>query len=115
MATKQGLYAQVFMIRHKNFNISEENENNKNENKVKFQSQSEKSHCLFDVDFDWTLENFSTHEPNFYKKIYQRHDETQDKNTFSMFAVPIKNSKNVEERKFHIDAPMLKHRKKHLK
>ena len=39
----------------------------------------------------------------------QRHDETQDKNIFKMFVVPINNAKNVEEMKFHIDAPMLKY------
>ena len=60
-------------------------------------------------DFDWIGEKISTHETGFYKKIFQRHDETQDKFTFKNFVVPIANAKNVEEINFHIDAPMLKY------
>ena len=40
----------------------------------------------------------------------QIHDGTQDTNTFQIFIVPIGNAKNVDEMKFHIDAPMLKYR-----
>ena len=88
--------------------IAEENKN-KNGDKFKFQGQSAISQRWFDIDFDWIGENFSTHEPDFYKKIYQRNDETQDTNTFKMFLVPIGNAKNVEEMKFHLDTPMLKY------
>ena len=52
-----------------------------------------------------------TSEPDFYKKISQRHDETQDTNTFKIFLVPIGNAKNVEDMKFNINAPILKYRK----
>ena len=68
MATEQGLYAEVFILFQKYLNINEENYN-KNGYKFKFQGQS---------DFDWIEESFSTHIPDLYKKIFQRHDETQD-------------------------------------
>ena len=58
---------------------------------------------------DWIEVNSSPPGPNFYKKILQRRHETQDKNTFKMFVVPIRNFKNVEEVEFQIDAPMLKY------
>ena len=45
--------------------------------------------CWLDLDFNCIEICFSTCEPNFYKKIFQRNGETQDKNTFKMFAVPI--------------------------
>ena len=32
-------------------------------------------------------------EPDFFKTIYQRHDETQDSNTLKTFAFPIINAK----------------------
>ena len=38
-----------------------------------------------------------TREPDFYKTTEQRYDETQDTNTFKIFAVPIGNAKNMEE------------------
>ena len=60
--------------------ITEENEN---KDKFKFQSNCAGSkHCL-DLDFGCVEETFSTHEPDFYKKIFQRRDERQDKNTFT--------------------------------
>ena len=108
MAMEQGLYAQVVMLRQKDLNITEENINI-NENKFKFQGQSARSQRWFDLGYGWIEEIFSTHEPDFYNKMFQRHDETQDTNTFKMFVVPIRNSKNVEEMKFHIDIPMLKY------
>ena len=76
-------------------NITEANKN-KNKDKFKFQGQSTRSQRWFDIAFDWIKENFSTREPDFYKKIYQSHDETKDTNKFIMFVVPIGNAKNVE-------------------
>ena len=64
---------------------------NKNEAKFKFQGQSSISRRWFDLDFDWTEVNFSTHEPDFYKKLFQNHENTQDTNTFKFFQVPIGN------------------------
>ena len=82
---------------------------NKNEAKFKFQGQSERSQCWFDLDFDCIEVNFIIREPDLYKKLFQRHYDTQDTNTFKFFQVPIENSKCVEKLKFHNDAPMLKY------
>ena len=70
---------------------------NKNEAKFKFQGQPARSQHWFDFDFDFYCieEIFITHEPDFYRKLYQSHDETQDINTYKMFEVPIRNSKCV--------------------
>ena len=84
MLMEQGLYAQVLMLFRKDFNITEANKN-KNEDEFKFRGQSAISQRWFDLDFDWIEENFSTREPDFYRKMYQRHEETQDTNTFKMF------------------------------
>ena len=92
MAMEQGLYAQVFMLCQKYLNITEAIIII-NEAKFKFQGQSSRSYCWFGLDCDWIEENFRTREPDFYKKIYQRHDEIQDTNTFKMFEVPLLNSK----------------------
>ena len=77
MAMEQGLYEQVFRLRRKNLMITEAN-NNKNEDKFKFQGQSERSQRWFNLDFDFIEVNFSTCEPFFYRKLFQRHDNTQD-------------------------------------
>ena len=78
---------------------------NKNEAKFKFQGQSARSQRCFDLDFDWIEVNFSTCEPDSYKKSFQFHDDTQDTNKFKSFQVLIGNSKCVERFKFHNDAP----------
>ena len=109
MAIEQALYGKVVMLCRKYLKIIEENKN-KNEDKFKFQSQSTRSQSWSNLDFDWITESFSTCGPDFYKEIFQRHDETQYKNTFKMFVVPITNAKNVEEMKFHINSPILKYR-----
>ena len=87
------------MICRKDFKIAEANKN-RNEAKSKFQVQSERSPRWFDLDFDWIEINFSTREPDFYRKIFQRHDDTKDTNTFKIFEVPIGNSKRVEKLSF---------------
>ena len=88
MATEQVLYAQVTTLRQKDlkFDVTEKI---KNEAKFKFQGQSARSQRWFDLDFDWIEVNFSTREPDFYKKFFQSHDDTQDTNTFKCFQVPI--------------------------
>ena len=80
MTMEQRLYAQVVMLSQKNLNVTEKNKN-KNEDKFKLQGQSARSQRWFDLDFCWIEKKFSTREPDFYKKIFQRYDETQDKNT----------------------------------
>ena len=88
--------------------ITEDHEN-KNEDNFKFQVQSVRSQRWFDLDFDCIKENFSTRDSDFYKKTFQRHDETQGTNAFKMFVFPIGNAKNVKEIRFHIDVPLLKY------
>ena len=46
-----------------------ENEN-KHEAKFKFQGRFAISQRWFDIDFEWIEVNFSTHEPDFYKKYF---------------------------------------------
>ena len=73
MSTEQGLYSQVVMLFRKDLKITKANKN-KNEAKFKLQVQSERSQSWFDLGFDWIGEDFSTHEPDFYRKIFKRHD-----------------------------------------
>ena len=48
-----------------------------------------RSQRWFGIDFDWIGVNFSTREPDFYKKHFQSHDNTQGTNKFKFFQVPI--------------------------
>ena len=79
IATEQGLYAQVVKLRQKDLKFIAENKN-KIEAKFKFQGQSARSQRWFDLEFDWIDVDFRTHEPDFYKKKFQSHDNTQDNN-----------------------------------
>ena len=92
MATEQGLYAQGIMIRLKYLKFVAKDKN-KNKAKFKFQGQSERSQLWFDIDFDFIEVNFSTREPDLYTELFQRHEDTQDANTFKSFQVPIGNAK----------------------
>ena len=65
-------------------------------------------------DSNWVDTNFSTREPDLYKKLFQSRDDTQDYNTFKSFQVPIGNAKCVESFKFQNDAPILKYCQKTL-
>ena len=73
------------------------------------QGQSTRSQRWFDLDFDWIEVHFSTREPNFYKKLFQSHNDTLDINTFKKIQAPIGNAKCVESFKFQNDAPILKY------
>ena len=82
---------------------------------LKFTSIQSKSRSNHSCDLaDWIEVNFSTREPDFYKKKIQSHYDTQDINTFKIFQVPIGNAKCVESFKFRIDAPILKYCQKLL-
>ena len=50
---------------------------NKNGSKYKFQDQSGRSRLWFDLDLDWINMHFITPEPDFYKKLFQSHDNDQ--------------------------------------
>ena len=84
------------------------------EAKFKFQGQSARSQRWFDLDLDWIQVNVSTREPDFNKKLFQIHDDTQDINTFKCFQVTIGNAKCVESFKFQNDAPILNYCQKSL-
>ena len=107
------LYTQEVKLRQKYLKFVA-TDRNKNEAKFKFQGQSARSQRWFDIDFDYIEVNFSTLEPDLYKKLFQRHDDTQDTNTYKSFQVPIGNAKCVETFKFHNDAPILKYSPKSL-
>ena len=64
---EQSLYAQVVRLRRKDL-LFYAAYTNKTESKFKFQGQSARSQLWFDLDLDWIEINFSTHEPDFYKK-----------------------------------------------
>ena len=70
METEQGLYAQVIMLRQKYLKFVATGKN-KNEAKFKFQGQSARLQRWFDLDFDCIEVNFTTREPNIYKKFFK--------------------------------------------
>ena len=90
---EQSLYAQVVKLRHKDLKLVS-TDKDKNEAKFKFQGQSARSQLLFDLDLDWIEIKFSTLEPDFYKKLFQSHDNKQDDNTFKHFKYQLE-MKNV--------------------
>ena len=104
---EQSLYAQVVKLCQKDLKFVAAYKN-KNEAKFKFQGQSARSQLWFDIELNWVDINFSTREPDLYKKLFQSHDDTQEDNTFKTFQVPIGNAKCVESFKFQNDAPILK-------
>ena len=112
MAMEQSLYAQVIKFWRKDLKFDAA-DNNKNESKFKFQGQSARSQLWFDLDLDWIHIYFITHEPDFYKKLFQSHDNEQGTNTFRTFQFPIGNAKVVKSFVFHKDAPILSYFKKH--
>ena len=90
MAMEQSLYVQVIKFRRKDLEFDAADKN-KNESKFQFQGQSGRSRLWFDLDLNWININFSTREPDFYKKLFQSHENEQDTNTFRTFQVPIGN------------------------
>ena len=110
---EQSLYAHVVKRWRKDLQFVAADKN-KIEAKLKFQGQSARSQLWFDLDLDWIDRNFSTREPNFYKKLFQSHDDKQDNITFKNFQVPIGNAKCVKSFKFQNDAPILNYCQKTL-
>ena len=105
----QVLYAQVIILRQKYLKFVATYKN-KNEAKFEFKGLSAISQRWFDLDFDGIEVNFSTRDPDLYKKVFQSHEytqNTQDTNKFKFFQVPRGNSKCVEKFKFQNYAPML--------
>ena len=84
MAMEKSLFAHVVKLHCKYLKFVATDKNN-NEAKFKFQGQSARSKIWFDIDLDWIEINFSTREPDFYKKLFKIHDNTQDDNIFKKF------------------------------
>ena len=95
MAMEQSLYAQVVRIRRKDLQFVAADKN-KTEAKFNFQGQYARSQLWFDLDLYWIDINFSTREPDFYKKPFKSHDNKQADITFKTFHVPIGNAKCVK-------------------
>ena len=113
MAMEQSLYAQVIKFQRKGFKFDAADKN-KNPSKFKFQGQSARSRYWFDLDLDWIDIDFSTREPDFYKKLFQNNDNEQEAGSFRIFEVPIGNEKVVKSFVFHKYAPTLIYRQKSL-
>ena len=113
MAMEQILYAQVIMFWRNDLKF-DASDKNKNESKFKFQGQSGRSQLWFDLDLYRIIINFSTREPDFYKKLFQSHDNQQDTDTFRKFHVTMGNAKVVKSFVFHKDAPILSYCQKTL-
>ena len=114
MAMEQSLYAQVIKFRRKDLQFVTADKN-KNGSKFKFQGQSRRSKLWFDLDLYWIDINFSTREPDLYKKLFQNHDKDQETDSFRIFQVPIGNAKVVKSFVFHKDAPILSYLQKIIK
>ena len=74
---EQGLYTQFVKLCWKDLKFIATNKS-KNEAKYKFQGHSAISQCWFHLYFDCIEVNLRTHSPNFYKELFQIHDNTQD-------------------------------------
>ena len=72
------------MLCRKGLKITEADKN-RNGDKFRFQGQYARPQRWFDLGFDWIEVNFSTCEPDLYRKIFQTHDKTQDTNTLNFF------------------------------
>ena len=110
---EKSLYAQVVKLRREDLQFFAADKN-KNEGKFKFQGQSERSQLWFDIDLDWIDINFSTREPDFYKKLFQSHDDKQDDITFKTFHVLMINVKSVKSFMFQHYAPIINYFQKTL-
>ena len=66
---EQGLYEQVVVIHRKESDNKKVKENTK---KYNSQRQSARSRHWFDIDHEWSEENFITYEPYFYKKLSEQ-------------------------------------------
>ena len=99
-------YAQVIKFRRKDLKFDAADKD-KNSSKSKFQGQFARSRYWFDPNLDWIDINFSTREPDFYKKVFHNHDNEQETDSFRIFEVPIGNAKVVKAFVFHKYAPTL--------
>ena len=74
-----------------------------------FQGQSVRSKHWFDIDIKWFEENFSTIEPQFYKKLFQGSIEGQDGSKYTTLPVTIVNTKETGEILYYPKAPLVEY------
>ena len=75
MSMEQELYSQVVLLCRKYLKFGA-TDKNRNGAKLKFQGQSARSKPWLDLHIDWIEVNFSTREPDFYKKKFQSYANT---------------------------------------
>ena len=92
IACEESVYAQVVRICRKNM-IENKYTGKKTKRKYLFQGQSAKSKYCFDIDIEWVEGNFSTREPQFYKRLFQTKIKDQSGIPYTIFPVPIENVK----------------------
>ena len=108
MAMKQGLYAQVVMIRQKESYNKKLMESTKN---YYFQGQSARSGRWFNIDHDWLEETFMTCEPHFFKNsllnnlglMIQKHMK------YLEYQLVMQKQQKVQ---FHLAAPVIRYHQK---
>ena len=73
--------------------IFQKESDNKKENTKKYNLQGESAISIrwFNLDPEWSEENFTTHEPDFYEIMYQTKFRGDDTKTYQIFGVPIGN------------------------
>ena len=74
-----------------------------------FQEQSARSKHSFDIDFEWVEEDFSTREPQFNKRLFQRNIQGQSVTKYPTFPVPIVNAKETGEIEYGLKDPQVKY------
>ena len=92
---EQGLYAQVVMIRRKDLDHKKEKDKAKQYN---LPGQSARSIRWFNLDHEWLVETFRTHEQDFYLKSYQKNIKGQETKRHQFFLVSIGNAKIQKNR-----------------
>ena len=84
----------------------------KRKNKIPTNITSKENQQDQDVDSILIMSGFRTHEPDFYKKMYQTKFRGDDTKTFQIFGLPIDNAKITRKVQFHPAAPVIKYHQK---
>ena len=77
-----------------------------------FQRKSARTKHWFELDHEQLKDNIMTHEPDYYRKLYQakfRGDNTQK---YQIFGVPIGNAKIIKKVQLHPEAPLIEYHQK---
>ena len=74
-----------------------------------FQEKYSRSKHWFDLDIEWTQENFSTGEPQFFKRPFQSNIGGQDGIKYPTFSVSIGIAKEVGEVEYNPKPPLMEY------